>query len=854
MQRGLIHLKMTVFWDELTDDTDPKVIFQIVKTPDQLASAKGWFSRSINWVRDKLDRFLGGDPPPREEEKEEEIDLSDAVFSANFIPGNVVNAGSGIYGHSLPNNNALINRNGDAQNTFTIAGVQYTVENFSFEDGGSTLFFEITSESRDIDERNVFSRYSLAIVDENDNTFAGKITSFKDDSGEDWITVDLSSDEGEDPFGYDTPWIDWSSDDSIVVTFHIFPNKETSTIRRWFRNSVDWVRNAINRFLRGGSDKELDLSEAIFSANFAGGTIVDAGDGIHGHKLPSHNALTDDNGDVHHSFTLDGVDYTVYEFSYEDDDNAIFFELKSGSDNVDERDVFEDYSLVIVNEDDETFVERITNFRDGNRVEFVVKTLSTRERLNPFDYSKSWEDWIDDTSTIVEFHIIKTEGVEEEVEVEEVDRDADDDGLIEIKTLAQLNAIRHDSDGDGESTENAYNNVLGSSLDNSGCPDTGCIGYELIADLDFDTNGDGSVGRGDDYYNRGSGWLPIGDGTNTFNTNFYGNGHTISNLRVDRRASRYGGLFGELGADAVVRNLGLESVSVNAKGADQNGPGEHGVGALAGVSRGLIYHTYSTGSVTGEGAQRFVGGLVGRNIGHVLVSYSKASVTGNYDIGGLVGFNDGSVIRTYAIGDVRNNGFDGGGLVGDQSADAIIAYSYSTGDVSPGFPTANSGGLISGGDEGTILQSYFDSDTSNRPSSDSYSKTSSELQSPTSASGIFSDWDKDELIQGIDGWDFGSSLDLPLLSVDFNRDGTASVSEFGNQKIDTTVPIITLNGNDTVALIEGSKYTDAGATVEDPENPDYTGTITTTIQGPSGQTSFDNTVVGGLDVHLQCSG
>ena len=325
-----------------------------------------------------------------------------------------------------------------------------------------------------------------------------------------------------------------------------------------------------------------------------------------------------------------------------------------------------------------------------------------------------------------------------------IDRDKDNDGLIEISTLEQLNAMRYDLDGDGHSTENEYTGILGSFFINSGCPSK-CTGYELTADLDFDTNGDGSVDSSDDYYNSGSGWEPIGDGTNAFNTNFHGNGHTISNLTIDRGTEHWGGLFGELGSSAVVRNLGLDSVSVSAKGAFQINPGEHGVGALAGVSRGLIYHTYSTGSVTGVGAQRHTGGLVGINIGDVFASYSSAQVTGDYDIGGLVGYNDGSILWTYATGNVSTGGFDGGGLVGDQSSDATIAYSYSSGEVTENFD-ANAGGLISGSDDGTITQSYFDSTRSNRPSSDSYSQTSSNLQTPVSASGIFSDWDKSETV------------------------------------------------------------------------------------------------------------
>ena len=554
----------------------------------------------------------------------------------------------------------------------------------------------------------------------------------------------------------------------------------------------------------------------IFSATFTPGNVVFSE--VYGHRLPNKNALTDDDGNAHNTFTLGGVEYTVYYFYF--DAQELYFMLKAGSNDVDERTVFADYSLVIVNENDETFTKEITGFRNDNVREWVKLTLrSDSNGLDPLKYDGPWDTWIADDTITVDFSIVETDKtkpvitlngddtitlIENTAYTDEgatvadprnsdytgtvstaisgpdgqtsfdntvlgdwtftytapadafgnvpdsvirtvtvvtlsVDRDTDDDGLIEISTLAQLNAMRYDLDGDGTSGESAYNPHLGSTITNSGCPST-CKGYELTADLDFDTNGDDSFDSGDDYYNGGDGWEPIGDGTNTFNTTFNGNGHTISNLTVDRSTSHWGGLFGELGTSAVVRNLGLVDASVSAMGANQNNPGEHGVGALTGVNRGTIYHTYSTGSVTGEGAQRHTGGLVGRNFGYVLASYSSASVSGNYDIGGLVGYNDGSVLWTYATGRVRNNGFDGGGLVGDQSSDATLAYSYSTADVTSGFGNSNAGGLISGSNDGTIIQSYFDSGRSNRPSSDSYSKTSFNLQIPVSAIGIFSQW------------------------------------------------------------------------------------------------------------------
>ena len=72
--------------------------------------------------------------------------------------------------------------------------------------------------------------------------------------------------------------------------------------------------------------------------------------------------------------------------------------------------------------------------------------------------------------------------------------DADSDGLIEINNLDDLNEIR--------------NNVHGTSLrgNSESCPlDTGCFGYELTRDLDFDSNGNGIVDSGD--WNTGTPWI-----------------------------------------------------------------------------------------------------------------------------------------------------------------------------------------------------------------------------------------------------------------------------------------------------------------------------------------------------------
>lgn len=89
------------------------------------------------------------------------------------------------------------------------------------------------------------------------------------------------------------------------------------------------------------------------------------------------------------------------------------------------------------------------------------------------------------------------------------------DGLIEIDSLDQLNAVRYDLDGNGQ-PPNANSAAFPGRSQSRGCLDTTdadpgpCLGHELTANLDFDTNGGGNThigGVGDStdtsYYNGG---------------------------------------------------------------------------------------------------------------------------------------------------------------------------------------------------------------------------------------------------------------------------------------------------------------------------------------------------------------
>ena len=318
--------------------------------------------------------------------------------------------------------------------------------------------------------------------------------------------------------------------------------------------------------------------------------------------------------------------------------------------------------------------------------------------------------------------------------------DSDGDGLIEIETLAQLNAIRWDYDGDGAVATGAratgdtmgYNAAFPNAASSMGCPSSNCIGYELTVDLDFDENGDDEITAADPtYWNSGSGFTPICLGTLAFNATFDGNGHVIENLFINRSNTADVGLFGDTGTAARILALGLVNVSVR---------GARNTGALVGYNQGRIAAVYASGAVQGTDN---VGGLVGRTASSVIVaSYSTASVT---------------IIGTHGAG---------AGLVGWNDINRVIRASYSTGTVTGG--TAR-GGFFRG--DGTVEASYWDSESSGiNDDSDATApegKTTVQLRLPTSATGIYVDWDSLDVngngTADEHPWTFGASNQYPVL-------------------------------------------------------------------------------------------
>lgn len=253
-----------------------------------------------------------------------------------------------------------------------------------------------------------------------------------------------------------------------------------------------------------------------------------------------------------------------------------------------------------------------------------------------------------------------------------------------ITTLEQLNAVRND---------------LGAQ-------------YRLGADIDAMETAE---------WNQGGGFEPIGDDAGEFTGGFDGAGHVIRGLTIQRPSTDAVGLFGKIGTEGLVKQLGLEEVNIL---------GMTYTGGIAGRMEGTIEHSYVTGSVEGRsgltgglagstgihsivtksfssaavsGADNKIGGLIGSSEGMISDSYAAGSVSGQSSVGGLAGINDGGEIyRSYAEGDVHASQGQAGGLLGFNFG-AMVSNTYATGSVSGSYAI---GGLVGMTDYGYIGQSY----------------------------------------------------------------------------------------------------------------------------------------------------
>jgi hypothetical protein len=266
---------------------------------------------------------------------------------------------------------------------------------------------------------------------------------------------------------------------------------------------------------------------------------------------------------------------------------------------------------------------------------------------------------------------------------------------------------------------------------------------------------------------------------------FDGNGHKISNLSLNSNLASPLGLFGHLASGGEVTQVGVENIDVTGYsgvgglvGGTQEGTvsycystgrvaGNDTVGGLVGNSNfGILSDSYSTANVKGYSV---VGGLIGGNAGTVSGgtvsnSYSSSNVTGNDAVGGLVGVNEGTVSNSYSSSRVTgdehvgglvganyllgtvNNSYSTGSVTGDEYVGGLVGSNGDSGTVSNSYSIASVtgkshvGGLVGrnyfGYGEGTVSNSFWDTETSGQATSDGgMGKTTAEMQDIATFSG-----------------------------------------------------------------------------------------------------------------------
>ena len=371
-----------------------------------------------------------------------------------------------------------------------------------------------------------------------------------------------------------------------------------------------------------------------------------------------------------------------------------------------------------------------------------------------------------------------------------IDADVDSDGLIDVASLEELNAIRFSLDGNGQR--------LGEldDLDSSGCPglitegtmEQRCHGYELVSDLDFDTNGDGQMNELDTYWNAGQGWKPIGSSYyNIFTADFHGNGHQVRNLYIDRsgNAGLFGYIEGTSTRPSTITQLAITGprTSVNAS---------YDAGVLAGIIKyAEVDRVFVSGMLN---AERDAGGLAG-DVSNSTVSnvFSSAAILMGNTQGGLIG-------RLYG---------------------STLASSLSTGFV-------NSGNGLLGYSDNNNSYLYWASDTSGQATSAGtnasyFGALLSELQCPTAPNDdsctdkgtLYENWDNDV-------WNFGSDRQLPGLIMngvvyrDSDGDGTLDVNYSPTIEL-----LLTQDGREENTIVEGMGDVTIEVIITDENGWDY---------------------------------
>lgn len=199
--------------------------------------------------------------------------------------------------------------------------------------------------------------------------------------------------------------------------------------------------------------------------------------------------------------------------------------------------------------------------------------------------------------------------------------------------------------------------------------------------------------------NGGLGFDPIGNSSSLrFYGKFYGNGHKISGLYINRPTENTVGLFAYT-YNAVIDSVILENCTIN---------GAQYVGGLTGYANGTTIqgvHIYNSAI---NGTSSNVGGVCGRSLNSVLYNNSyDGTLVGKTQVGGIVGYlqstTSSEINNCYNSAKVQSSGSQAGGIVGYAQGAATVTNSYNAGEV---LGADSIGGIIGYADGTTIGSCY----------------------------------------------------------------------------------------------------------------------------------------------------
>ncbi len=233
-------------------------------------------------------------------------------------------------------------------------------------------------------------------------------------------------------------------------------------------------------------------------------------------------------------------------------------------------------------------------------------------------------------------------------------QDSDGDGYYEISTVAELYAFA----AKVNAGETAINGELTANI---------VVEENVLKHIEVEENVQWYIASRD--------WIPIGNADSPYTGTFNGADYTISGLYFNDSID-YAGLFGYLGEEGMIQNLGV---------LDSN------------------FYFY------GNSGRAYGGGIVGYNSGSVINCYNKGNIrASSNNVGGIVGYNWGSVINCYNEGDIdvssKTNCFVGG-IVGDNFE--LVINCYNTGAISSDATSGiNNTGGIAGGNHNLVINCY----------------------------------------------------------------------------------------------------------------------------------------------------